>query len=178
MKNEGIHEVPVWKFTRMQNHTASLFTKPTPLIIDLGSDRFSMFNKERDIPRHLLEERFAMMLLLRSVSAVLLILSVAQDAEGANKKRGYNGGDAGAGREVAISVCGGCHAVSEDQPFGVTGPPDFLTIANRPNLTAASLRRRIAMFMGGSSRGRMQSLQLNSAELANVVAYIMTLREH
>ena len=37
----------------MQNHTASLFAKPTPLNIDLSSDRFSMFNKERDIPsRH------------------------------------------------------------------------------------------------------------------------------
>jgi GTP cyclohydrolase I len=35
----------------MQNHTASLFAKPTPLNIDLSSDRFSMFNKERDIPR-------------------------------------------------------------------------------------------------------------------------------
>jgi hypothetical protein len=34
----------------MQNHTASLIAKPTPLNIDLGSDRFSMFNKERDIP--------------------------------------------------------------------------------------------------------------------------------
>jgi len=35
----------------MQNPTASLFAKPTPLNINLGSDRFSMFNKERDIPR-------------------------------------------------------------------------------------------------------------------------------
>jgi len=26
-----------------------LFAKPTPLNINLGSDRFSMFNKERDI---------------------------------------------------------------------------------------------------------------------------------
>ena len=34
----------------MQNHTAYLFANPTPLNIDLGSDRFSMFNKERDIP--------------------------------------------------------------------------------------------------------------------------------
>ena len=33
----------------MQNHTTSLFAKPTPLNINFGSDRFSMFNKERDI---------------------------------------------------------------------------------------------------------------------------------
>ena len=41
----------------MQNHTASLFAKPTPLNINLGSDRFSMFNKERDIPLMEPEER-------------------------------------------------------------------------------------------------------------------------
>ena len=34
----------------MQNHTTSLFANPTPLNINLGSDRFSMFNKVRDIP--------------------------------------------------------------------------------------------------------------------------------
>jgi hypothetical protein len=27
----------------------------------------------------------------------------------------------------AISVCSGCHAVSEDQPFALTDPPDFLS---------------------------------------------------
>ena len=30
--------------------TASLLAKPTPLNINLGSDRFAMFNKVRDIP--------------------------------------------------------------------------------------------------------------------------------
>jgi hypothetical protein len=29
---------------------ASLLAKPSPLNINLGSDRFSMFNKKRDIP--------------------------------------------------------------------------------------------------------------------------------
>ena len=28
-----------------------MFAKPTPLNINLGSDRFAMFNKKRDIPR-------------------------------------------------------------------------------------------------------------------------------
>jgi mono/diheme cytochrome c family protein len=112
------------------------------------------------------------------LTAVLLILSVAADAEGANIKRAYSGGDPAAGRELAISVCGGCHAVSDDQPFGVSAPPDFLTIANLPNLTAASLRRRIAMLTRGSPRGRMPNPLLNDAEIANVVAYIMALREH
>jgi hypothetical protein len=43
----------------MQNHAASLFTKPTPLNTNLGSDRFSMFNKERDIPPLKIEKSIA-----------------------------------------------------------------------------------------------------------------------
>ena len=39
----------LWKRTRSTTHTASLFAKPSPLNINLSSDRFSMFNKERDI---------------------------------------------------------------------------------------------------------------------------------
>ena len=42
--------VPLWKHTRTKTHTASLLAKPTPLNINLGSDRFAMFNKVRDIP--------------------------------------------------------------------------------------------------------------------------------
>jgi hypothetical protein len=41
--------VPLWKHTGTKTHTASLLVKPTPLNINLGSDRFAMFNKERDI---------------------------------------------------------------------------------------------------------------------------------
>jgi 2-polyprenyl-6-methoxyphenol hydroxylase-like FAD-dependent oxidoreductase len=42
--------VLLWKLTKTKTHTASLLAKPTLLNINLGSDRFSMFNKERDIP--------------------------------------------------------------------------------------------------------------------------------
>jgi hypothetical protein len=41
--------VLLWKRTRTKTHTASLLAKPTPLSIDLGSDRFSLFNTKRDI---------------------------------------------------------------------------------------------------------------------------------
>jgi hypothetical protein len=30
-----------------------MLAKPTPLNINFGSDRFAMFNKQRDIPDHL-----------------------------------------------------------------------------------------------------------------------------
>jgi hypothetical protein len=41
--------VQLWKLTRTKTHKAFLFAKPSPLNINLSSDRFSMFNKERDI---------------------------------------------------------------------------------------------------------------------------------
>jgi hypothetical protein len=39
-----------WRLTKTNTHTATLFAKPTPLNINLGSDRFAMFNKKWDIP--------------------------------------------------------------------------------------------------------------------------------
>jgi hypothetical protein len=41
---------PLWKLIKASTHTATLLAKPSPLNIHLGSDRFSMFNKNRDIP--------------------------------------------------------------------------------------------------------------------------------
>jgi hypothetical protein len=41
--------VSLWKRTKTKTHTVFLLAKLTPLNIDIGSDRFAMFNKERDI---------------------------------------------------------------------------------------------------------------------------------
>src|SRR3984893_14534708 len=41
---------PLWKLIKANTHTAALLAKPSPLNIHLGSDRFSMFNTNRDIP--------------------------------------------------------------------------------------------------------------------------------
>ena len=111
------------------------------------------------------------------LALILLTLSIAAIAEGAKLRPSHVGSDAEAGRESAISLCSGCHAVSEDQPFALTDPPDFLTIANRPHVTADSLRHKIAMLPHTSLPGRMPKPMLNSEELANIVAYIMTTRE-
>jgi hypothetical protein len=40
--------VPLWKRTKTETQPY-LLAKPMPLNINLGSDRFSMFNNERDI---------------------------------------------------------------------------------------------------------------------------------
>ena len=111
----------------------------------------------------------------RGYLVVILLTLFAATGEGAKLKPSHVGSDAEAGRESAIR--GGCHAVSEDQPFALTDPPDFLTIANRPHVTADSLRHKIAMLPHTSLPGRMPKPLINSEELANIVAYIMTMRE-
>jgi hypothetical protein len=37
-----------WKLTKTKTHKAFLLAKPSPLNINLSSDRLSMFNKERE----------------------------------------------------------------------------------------------------------------------------------
>jgi len=41
--------VLLWKRTKIKTHMAFLLAKPTPLNVNHGNDRFSMFNKKRDI---------------------------------------------------------------------------------------------------------------------------------
>ena len=59
----------------------------------------------------------------------------------------------------------------------MTGVPGFREIANRPNVTAASLRRTIAALPQVPRNGRMANPLLTNDQLADVAAYIMTLRE-
>jgi mono/diheme cytochrome c family protein len=112
--------------------------------------------------------------------AVLLISLVAIAADSTNAKKSSDRGDADAGRDFALEACTGCHIVSNDQPFAplLKGSPDFREIANRPNVTAASLSRTIAALPLVPWKGRMANPHLTEGQLADVTAYIMTLREH
>jgi mono/diheme cytochrome c family protein len=79
---------------------------------------------------------------------------------------------------LALQACTGCHVVSVDQRFAplLPGALDFREIANRPNVTAASLRRTIAALPLVPRKGRMANPHLTDDELVDVAAYIMTLR--
>jgi mono/diheme cytochrome c family protein len=111
--------------------------------------------------------------------AVLFISLVATFANAATAKKTAERGNADAGRDLALEACTGCHIVSDNQPFAplLKGAPDFREIANRPSVTAASLRRTIAALPQVPRRGQMANPLLTDAELADVAAYIMTLRE-
>ena len=112
--------------------------------------------------------------------AVLFVSLIAIAVDTADAKKSTDLGDAGAGRDLALEACTGCHVVSNDQPFAplLKGSPDFREIANRPNVTAASLRRTIAALPLVPRKGRMANPHLTEDQLADVTAYIMTLREH
>lgn len=110
---------------------------------------------------------------------ILFISLFATSADATTAKKPAERGNADAGRDLALQACTGCHIVSDDQPFAplLKGAPDFRDIANRPNVTAASLRRTIAALPQVPRRGQMANPLLTDADLADVAAYIMTLRE-
>jgi mono/diheme cytochrome c family protein len=111
-------------------------------------------------------------------TAALFVSLIATAVESVSAKNSPYGGDANAGRELALDACTGCHVVTDHQPFApLLRAPDFREIANRPHVTAASLRRTIAALPQVPRKGRMANPQLTDDQLADVTAYIMTLRE-
>jgi mono/diheme cytochrome c family protein len=112
--------------------------------------------------------------------AFVLASLIAIPAGPANATKSVDRGDADAGGDLALEACTGCHVVSANQPFAplLKGPPDFQEIANRPNVTPASLRRTIAALPLVPRKGRMANPHLTHDQLADVVAYIVTLRDH
>ncbi len=81
-------------------------------------------------------------------------------------------GDAVLGQDLARRWCGGCHAV-EARPAGPMNDaaPAFASIAARPDTTPA----HITAFLQ-RAHAPMPDLALSAAEMADVAAYIVTLR--
>lgn len=113
------------------------------------------------------------------VTVGLLVSLTAIGAGGTSVQGQTDRANATAGREFALGVCTGCHVVAADQPYAplISGAPSFKEIADRPNVSVASLRHIISTLPQVPSHGRMANPLINEHELADVVAYIMTLRE-
>jgi len=97
------------------------------------------------------------------------------------QSKSTDGGTA-AGRALALQACTGCHVVAADQPYapvykGTPRPLDFKDIANKPNTSAASLRRYLATLPVIPKASQMANPDLTEEELRNVSAFIMTLRD-
>ena len=78
--------------------------------------------------------------------------------------------NAEAGRALALQACTGCHVVVPDQPSkpvyaGSPHPPDFKDIANKPKLTAASLKRFLESLPAVPKGTKMPNPDLTSQEI-------------
>jgi mono/diheme cytochrome c family protein len=80
------------------------------------------------------------------------------------------------GRDLALQVCAACHVVSPDQHFAPTlrpPAPDFRSIVNRPTTTDTSLHDFIL-----TPHGKMPDLTLVGYQVAALVSYMISLRDH
>jgi len=82
-------------------------------------------------------------------------------------------GDPAAGRTLAEGWCSACHVVTPDQQGASSnGAPPFATIARTKWATPTSLR----VFLQ-TPHNRMPDLHLTRTEIADVSAYILSLRK-
>lgn len=81
-------------------------------------------------------------------------------------------GNAKNGMSIAREVCARCHLVERaDQSDPVQGVPSFQEVAYRPSTTELSLR----VFLRSPHKD-MPNLILSEDDLADVIAYIMSLK--
>jgi len=115
-----------------------------------------------------------------AVAASSAFAATAKDAKPAQPSS--IDGDVAVGRKLALEACTGCHVVAADQPYnpiykGAIRPPDFKDIANKPNVSAASLRSYLAALPAIPKNWQMANVDLTEEELRDVTAFIMTLRD-
>ncbi|MGC2203325.1 MAG: hypothetical protein WA633_24685 [Stellaceae bacterium] len=92
----------------------------------------------------------------------------------ADIRRLPNPGNPQAGHDFAVGTCTPCHVVSPDQrsPVRFADAPDFRVIANAPRTTAIGLNIWLT-----NPHPSMPKLVLNPQEAADVIAYILSLRD-
>lgn len=108
--------------------------------------------------------------------AALALVSIGTVATAALAQDQARAGSARAGRAFVGYNCDACHVVAADQDIRplISGyAPSFSEVANRPGTTPTALRDFLGRQHGYSN---MPYPDLAPADLANVVAYIMSLR--
>ena len=84
-----------------------------------------------------------------------------------------HGGDAAAGRALSEKWCASCHVVSDDsQAVATDAAPSFKSIANRNTTTEDSLK----VYLAAPHKEAMKGIVLPRLEIADLAAYIMSLR--
>lgn len=87
------------------------------------------------------------------------------------------------GHRLALTLCSACHVVAADQedlPLRDPAAPPFQSIANKPGVTAESLRHFMLTThktMSSKPTYTMPSQDLADYQLNAIVAYLMSLRK-
>lgn len=118
----------------------------------------------------------------RHVSARITILTTLMlapfAATGATAKE--DSAQVAAGHAFALAVCSACHVVAKDQtqqPILLRPGPNFVDIAQRPDLTEEGLRKFLSTHAETMGRtGRMPNPGLVDYQIDEIAAYIMSLR--
>ena len=113
--------------------------------------------------------RFSQCVAVASVLAVSVLRFDAGNAAPTTPRT-----DPGKGRALAERVCVTCHVVSNEAATSTVAAdvPSFVAIANKPGQSMETLAGRIVV-----PHPPMPAIALSREEIANVVAYIMTLRD-
>jgi mono/diheme cytochrome c family protein len=100
---------------------------------------------------------------------LLLALALCAGAVGAHA---VETGSPARGHDLARGVCAECHAVEDLDSFSPVIPaPTFREIAAAPGMTATALSAALR-----TSHQEMPNLNLSSEEIADLTAYILSLK--
>lgn len=102
----------------------------------------------------------------RACGVAALLLAMTGMADAADNR------DVAAGKALAGDKCAQCHVVIPGSGAGWTNAPSFDQIANRPTTSAAWLTRFIPQ-----DHARMINYNFNQAQIRQLSAYIMSLRQ-
>ena len=110
-----------------------------------------------------------------------IAVSITLVALGARAQDATGGADSHEGQTIAVHVCATCHVASPEQsgpPILQPPAPSFRSIANRPGVTAESLRTFVlTTHTSLKSPHDMPNPQLSGDQATAVAGYILSLRK-
>ena len=120
--------------------------------------------------------------MFESTRNLVLLLSVGPLCAAAASAEQAAGAEVANGRQLALKICSACHLVAASQEFSpLLNPPavPFIEVADRPDATRASLRHFVETthWDEKSLPLTMPNPALSSAQIGDVVSYILSLRK-
>lgn len=107
------------------------------------------------------------------VAGLLAALAMHGQLNAASNAHAAGLGDMNAGMTYAQRRCTECHDISARNPMNTaTGAPTFHEIANTPGISRTSLSSWLL-----SSHPKMPGLMIEPADLDNVIAFILSLKD-